>query len=173
MATAIVERDRPGVAIQTTNPVDLLNQMFEAFDAISRRAFEIFESNGRSDGHDVEDWLKAEKELFHPVHLEITESDGSISVKVEVPGFNEKDLRVTMEPSRLTISGKRESSKVEKKERMTHSETCSNEVFRVVDLPAEVDTEKATATLKDGILQLTVPKAANARPLPIKAQAVV
>jgi HSP20 family molecular chaperone IbpA len=47
----------------------------------------------------------------------INESDESISVKAEVPGFNEKELQVTMEPNRLAISGKRESSKEEKKGR--------------------------------------------------------
>jgi HSP20 family protein len=171
MATAIVQKEKPGVAIKATTPEDMFNQMFEAFDAISRKAFEIFENNGRLDGHDVEDWFKAERQLFHPVHFGITESEDSISVKAEVPGFNEKDLQVTIEPNRLTISGKRESSKEEKKGKTTYSETCSNEVFRVVDLPAEVDTEKATATLKDGVLQLTVPKAAKARPVPITKQA--
>jgi HSP20 family protein len=93
-------------------------------------------------------------------------------VKAEVPGFSYRDLEVTMEPSRLTISGKRESSKEEKKGKTVYSETCSNEIFRVVELPAEVDTGKATATLKDGILQLSVPKAAKARSVPIRTQSV-
>ena len=88
-----------------------------------------------------------------------------------VPGFNEKELQVTMEPNRLTIFGKRESSKEEKKGKTTYSETCSNEVFRVVDLSIEVDTEKVTATVKDGILQLTMPKAGEARNVQIRPQA--
>lgn len=71
----------------------------------------------------------------------------------------------------MTISGKRETSKEEKKGKTTYSETCSNEVFRVVDLPVEVDTDRATATLKDGILQLTMPKAAKARTVQIRPQA--
>jgi HSP20 family protein len=70
---------------------------------------------------------------------------------------------VTVEPYRLTISGKRESSKEEKKGKTTYCETCSDEVFRVIGLPVEVDTEKITATLKDGILQLTMPRTAKAR----------
>ncbi len=78
---------------------------------------------------------------------------------------------MTMEPNRLAISGKRESSKEEKKGKTTYSEACSNEVFRIVELPAEVDTEKVTAMLKDGILQLTMPKAAKARSVQIRPQA--
>lgn len=169
MATAAVQKE--GIAIKTTTPKSFLNQMQEAVDAISRRAFEIFRGNGSLFGHDVEDWLQAEKELFHPIHLDINESDNSISVKVEVPGFNEKELQVTMEPGRLTISGKHESSKEEKKGKTVYSEVCAKEVFRVVELPAEVDTEKVTATLKDGILQLTMPKSVKARTVPIRPPA--
>jgi len=113
--TAVAVKEKRGVATKTTTSEDLLNRMSNAFDAISRRAFEIFEGNGRVEGHAVEDWFKAEKELFHPLHFEITELDNSISVKAEVPGFTEKELQVTVELNRLTISGKRESSKEEEK----------------------------------------------------------
>jgi HSP20 family protein len=161
-ATAVVQKSKEPIAVATATGEGFHEEMHKAFDTISRRAFEIFESNGCLFGHDIEDWFKAENELFHPVHLDITESDESISVKAEVPGFNEKDLKVTVEPSRLTISGKRESNIEEKKGRTAYSETCSNELFRVVALPAEVDTGKVAATLKDGVLLLTMPKAAKA-----------
>jgi HSP20 family molecular chaperone IbpA len=65
----------------------------------------------------------------------------------EVPGFNDKELQVTAEAGRLTISGKRESSKKEKKSKTECSEPCSNEVLRVVELAAEVNTENVAATL--------------------------
>jgi HSP20 family protein len=172
MGTAVAQKENRRVAVKSTTPGGLLDSMFNSFDAISRRAFEIFESSGRLDGHDVEDWLQAERELFHPVHIELTESDESISVNAEVPGFNEKELEVAIEPTRLTISGKRESRKEGKKGKTAYSETYSNEIFRVVELPAEVDTGEATATLNDGILQLAVPKAAKARTVPIGTQAV-
>jgi len=160
-ATAAVQKAKEPIAIKTASADGFLEETQKAFDAISRRAFEIFECNGRSSGHDIEDWFKAEKELFHPVHLDVTESEDSISVKAEVPGFTEKQLQVKVEPSRLTISGKRESSKEEKKGKTVYSETCSDEIFRVVDLPAEVDTGKVATALKDGVLQLTMPKAAK------------
>lgn len=171
MATAVVQKEKQAVAVKTASPEDWFESTFKAFDAISRRAFEIFDGNGRLDGHDVEHWFQAEKELFHPVRLEITETDDSISVKAEVPGFTEKDLQVIMQANRLTISGKRESSKEEKKGKTTYSETSSNEIFRVVDLPAEVDADKVTATLKDGVLQLNMPKTAVARTVPVKTEA--
>jgi HSP20 family protein len=171
MATPAVQKEKEGIVIKTTTPEAFLDQIQEAFDAISRRAFGIFEGNGRMFGRDLDNWFQAEKEMFHPVHLDINESDESISVKAEVPGFSEKELQVTVEPNRLTVSGKRESTREEKKGKSIYSETCSNEVFRVVDLPVEVDTEKVTATLKDGVLQLTMPKAAKARTVQIQPEA--
>ncbi len=166
MTTATVtQKEKQGVAIKTSTRESVLDQMFKAFDAISRRAYEIFDCNGHLDGHDLEDWFKAETELFHPVHLEINESDDSVVVKAEVPGFTENELEVSAEPCRLTISGKHESSKEEKKGKTMYSETCSRDVFRVVDLPTEIDTAKVGATLKDGVLQLTMSKAAKAVPV--------
>jgi HSP20 family protein len=102
--------------------------------------------------------------------MSMDENDDSISVKAEVPGFNAKELEITLEPNRLTITGKRESSKEETKGKTVYSETCSNQIFRVVDLPAEVETGKATATLKDGMLLLTMPKAAKVGAVTIRPQ---
>ena len=171
MATsAVVQKEKQGITVNTTTPEGLMDSMSKAFDAVARRAFEIFESKGRLEGHDVEDWFSAEQEMFHPVHLELTESDEAVLVKVEAPGFDEKELQVNVEPRRLTISGKHESSKEEKKGKKVYSETCSQELFRAVDLPAEIDTAKVSATLKNGILQLTMPK--SAKTVQVRPQAV-
>jgi len=70
---------------------------------------------------------------------------------------------VSLEPHRLTISGRRDSNKQsEKKGQVIYSEQCSSELLRIIDLPSEIDAAKTTATLKDGILQLDMPKGAQA-----------
>ena len=170
-ATPIAQKTKELIAIKTTTAAGLCEEMGKAVDAISRKAYEIFERTGRLIGHDLENWFKAEAEIFHPIHLSVTESDDSISVTAEVPGFNEKELQLTIEPNRLTISGKRETSREEKNGRAVYSENCSNEIFRVVDLPAEVDATQATATLKDGKLRLTMPKVTKAQAAQIRPQA--
>ena len=89
-----------------------------------------------------------------------------------MPGFNEKEIEVSVEPRRLTITGKRETeTKEEKKGKTVYSESCSDQILRIVDLPANVDAEKATATLKNGVLHLTMPKAAKAKTIEIKPKA--
>lgn len=149
------------VPVKTTSN-DLIERFNKVYDQIANRAFNIFENDGRLFGRDLENWFKAETELFHPVHVNVTEAEGIVTVQAEVPGFEVKDLEVTLEPQRLIISGKRETKEETKKGKAVYQEQCSNEIFRAVSLPAEVDASKATATLKNGVLELQAPKSAKA-----------
>jgi len=136
----------------------IFNRIEELHHAIARRAFEIFEGKGRWPGRELDDWLRAESELLHPMHLELMESDNHVTVRAEVPGFSAKELEINVEPRRLTISGKRETKDEAKKGSTVYSELCAGEILRVVDLPTEVDISNAAATLKDGILNIKMTK---------------
>lgn len=146
-------------------------QIQRLHDQIAHRAYEIFDWNGRMFGRDIEDWLCAETELLHPVHLDFSESPESFSVRAEVPGFSAKDLEVNLEPRRLTIAGKRGTKEEHKSKKTIYSERCSDQILRVLDLPAEVDTEKTKATLRDGILELEIPKATSSKGIGIEPKA--
>ncbi len=139
---------------------EILDRTNQVYDSIARRAYEIFENSGRVFGRDVDHWLQAESELVHPLHLDICESEEAVTVRAEVPGFRAKDLELSVEPRRLTITGKRESRAGREKRETVYRESCSQEIFRVIELPAEVAAENVTATLRDGILELEMPKAA-------------
>jgi len=130
-------------AAKTLATEDMFEQFDRIYDSIARRAFEISSSNGHGFGHDLEDWFKAESELLHRVHMKVAESDEAISVTAEVPGFEAKDLEIKLEPTRLTVSGKRETKEEQKKGKTTYQEHCANEILRIVELPAEVDASKA------------------------------
>jgi HSP20 family protein len=146
--------------------------MDAVFDDIARRAFQVFEGNGRVFGRDLEDWFRAERELFRPVHTELTESDESLEIKAEVPGFGEKELEISVQPRRVVITGKHESTEKEQEKGKTiRSEFCSDQVLRIVDLPVEIETDKVTATLENGVLVLAMPKVARARSIRIKPTA--
>jgi HSP20 family protein len=139
---------------------------------ITRRAFEIFEGSGRWPGHELDDWLRAESELLHPMHLELAESDSNLTVRAEVPGFSAKELEISVEPERLTVIGKRESKEETKKGKTVYSEFCANEILRVVDLPAQVDPSNANANLKDGILNIELAKAARPKTVRVEPKTV-
>lgn len=148
--------------IRASNFNAIFDNMRDTFDSIARRAYELFESHGSQPGHDLENWFRAENEFFHPTHVEIREANGMVQVRAEVPGFEAKDLEVSIEPNRLTIAGKRETSQKEEKENILYSECHSNQMFRSVALPVEVNAERASATLKEGVLELNIPKAVEA-----------
>lgn len=151
--------------------ISLFDQMGETFNALTRRAYQIFESNGRAFGRDLENWLQAEKELLHHVPVNVAESDEAFEVRAEIPGFNEKEIELGVESRRLTITGKRETKKEEKKAKRLWVESSSDQILRIVDLPAEIETDKVTATLRNGVLELTLPKAAKAQTLRIHPKA--
>ena len=132
----------------------------EMFDQLARRAFSIFDSNGRPFGRDIADWFLAEQELFHSAHLDLSESDQNFTVRAVVPGFTPKELEINIEGRRLTISGKREKREERKEKKIVYSESCSDEILRVLDLPTDVNAEGTKANLKDGVLELEIPKAA-------------
>ena len=145
------------VIIQT-NPLAVIDRTREVYESLSRRAYDLFESRSHQHGHDVEDWLRAESELLRPVPLEIKWSDEQVTVRAEVPGFTAPDIKISAEPQRLFISGKRTLSAEQTREETACSEQRSKEIFRAIELPAEVDPSQATAILKDGVLNITLPK---------------
>ena len=61
-----VPRTQP---LKLVSPEQMVERMNATFDAIARRAFEIFEGTGGRLGRDLEDWLQAEAQLIHPVHV--------------------------------------------------------------------------------------------------------
>lgn len=152
------------VKINATGVESLLNQAKEIYEAIARRAYELFDGRGRQDGYELKDWLSAERELLRPISLEVMESDDGLTVRAEVPGFSEKDLKVNLEPRRLVITGKIEESSEQKTGETLYTSHHSNEIFHTLDLPAEVNPETASATLTEGILELRLPKSTTARP---------
>lgn len=142
----------------------LLDRARELYETIARRAYEFFDGRDPEDGFALEDWVKAERELLRPVPLEIKESDDQFTIRAEVPGFTEKDIHVSLKPRHLVISGKVEESSEEKSGDTFYTSRRSNEILHGLDLPAEIDPAKASATFKDGILDIQLPKTIKAEP---------
>jgi HSP20 family molecular chaperone IbpA len=168
--TAMATARTPAVT-KKSETEKLVDRFQQIFDSIEKRAFEIFENNGRWFGHDLSDWLQAESEILHPVHLEIAETEEALTVRAEVPGFTGKELDIRVEGNRLTIAGKHESSEESKKGMTIYSERCAKEILRSIDLPSEVDGAKVDATLKDGVLQIVLPKVPRAKSVRIEPKA--
>jgi HSP20 family protein len=131
---------------------------------VAHRAYEIFEESGRKVGLDLAHWFQAESELLHPVHVRVAETTEASTVRAEVPDFEAKDLDVRLEPRKVMIAGKWQATEGTP----ACFERCSDQILRVVNLSAEVDTTKAVAMLKDGILKLELPRVIVAKKVPIE-----
>lgn len=147
---------------------NLFDRFQQVYDSITKRAFEIFDNNGRWFGRELSDWLQAESEILHPVHLEIAETDEALTVRAEVPGFTANELDIRVDGNRLTIAGKHETKEETKKGKTIYSERCAKEILRSVDLPSDVEGSKVNATLKDGVLNIELPKAPHAKSIRIE-----
>src|SRR5216684_2028282 len=140
-------------------PGDLIFDLAsEIKDSIERRAYELFESRRFEHGHDREDWLCAESEILLNVPVEITEGKTELTVHADVPGFGEKDLRVQVAPRCLCISGRREEASEQKEEKAVYSQRRSKHIFRLLDLPSEIDPNGVKATVRDGLLEIKLSK---------------
>lgn len=167
-------------ALEKTNKSENIfvkaEHLFEDFakttQEIAKRAFERFEQRGFEFGHELEDWFKAERELLKRVPIEIKNADGKLEIRAEVPGFTADDLKVSVEPTRITIKGETEAKSEKKDAGMLYTECKSNKVFRTFDLPHRVEADKATASIKDGVLNLLIPKAADMKPNDVKIESV-
>lgn len=138
----------------------LFEQMKELSQTVARRAYELFEVRGRRIGDELSDWFRAEAELMRRLPVELSETAEQIVVRAEVPGFKAGEIKISVEPERLMISGAAEQKQEETTVQPGWSEFRSACFCRQLELPAPVDPNKAAATLKDGILELTMTKAA-------------
>jgi HSP20 family protein len=160
----------------SSNDLNLVSvhELFEdtqhVFNLIARRAFEIFESRGHAQGNDREDWFLAESELLTPVKFHLAESGEQLIARAEVPGFNREEIKVSLEPHLLSISGKAEPGEDRQSGKHSHSHRHAQLMLRVIDLPCEVDLSKAKATFNDGTLEVVMPKAAPAKSLRVETK---
>ena len=140
------------------SPESHLDRLKQLQEVIACRAYELFEGRGCEHGQDQADWLRAESEILRPVPVKVRESEQSLTVQAELPGFNAEDIQVSAEPRRLIISGSASQANEKETENIFYREILAKDVFRSLDLPLEVDAANAEATLKDGILNVTLPK---------------
>jgi len=146
-----IEEKKPALA-----PV--LQGIEETFDKIRNRAFELFERRGRVPGFELDDWLQAEHDLFWVPPAELTESGSEFKVKVGVPGYEAKDLDVTVQPDEILIQGKAEQSEEKTEKGVYYSEFGAKSLYRRFALAAPIEVGAVTANVDKGMLTVIAPK---------------
>jgi HSP20 family molecular chaperone IbpA len=107
-------------------------------DEIRRRAYHLFLQKSCRQGHALEDWEEAEREVLCRLPSELAETNDEIRIRAVVPGFSARTLAVDVLPNSF---GERR-------------------LMRQFDLPARIDPNEVTATLEDGVLRIAAKRAA-------------
>ena len=139
----------------------MLDKMAEVTKETAAKAFDFFRKRGGEWGKELDDWFNAEREILRTVPVEIRETGETIYVTAAVPGFKPDEIEVSVKDNFLILSGNAESRETERDDNLVVSEWKSNRFFRQLLLPAMVIPDKVEAKLADGMLELTLPKAAE------------
>src|SRR6476646_7142524 len=100
--------------------------------------------------------------------VDIYEDEHNITLKLEVPGIDEKDIDVRVENTTLIVHGERKIEKEEKEENFRRVERQYGEFTRSFTLPSSVDSAQVSADYDKGILKIKLAKRAEAKPKQIK-----
>jgi HSP20 family protein len=109
-------------------------------------------------------------ELKEPA-IDMFDRKDAVVVKAELPGIDPNKIDVTVADGELRISGERSEEKEVKEENYYHAERRYGRIFRAVSLPDGCDAEGVTATSKDGVVEIVIPrKVAAAKKVEVKRQ---
>jgi len=126
-----------------------LDEVFE--DLYPRRWMETFEPFGWKWPMGV-DFEKS-------FRLDVIDRDKELLVRGELPGVEKDDIEISVMGDRLMIEAERKFEEEEEKDAFYRHEVGFGKLMRTISLPVEVDAEKVKAELKDGFLEIALPKA--------------
>ena len=103
-------------------------------------------------------------------HVDITESDDSFRVAADVPGVKPEDMEISLHKGVLTIRGERSTDNEVKTDSFTRRERTRGTFIRQFNLPDSADQETVKAKAVDGVLEVVIPKAKQAKPISISIE---
>jgi HSP20 family protein len=136
---------------------------FREFSTLQDRMNRLFRHSYSEGGRDE----SLTTSNFAPA-VDVYEDEHNVTLKIEVPGIDEKDIDVHIENNVLTVHGERKFEKEEKEENYRRVERQYGSFARSFTLPSTVDPEKVTANYEKGVLKISLAKKAEAKPKQIK-----
>jgi HSP20 family protein len=151
-----VERWRPFAAMDRWEPfrnlVDIQGEVNRLFDTFVGRPATGQMAQGRP-------WSPA---------VDMHETKDNLVLRLEVPGVREKDVSVSITGDLLSVKGERRWDDEAKDQKFLHVERLYGQFERLVQLPMAVQADKVKASYRDGVLEVTLPKAEELKPREIK-----
>jgi len=136
---------------------------YRELNSLQERVNRLFHESFSNEGRDE----SLATSSFAPA-VDVYEDEHSITLKIEVPGIDEKDIDVRVENNTLTVQGERKLEKEEKEENYRRIERQYGSFTRTFTLPNTVDTESVAANYEKGVLKVQLAKKAEAKPKQIK-----
>lgn len=132
---------------------------FKELEEMSNRLNRFFgvskPGNGHGESLTITQWAPA---------VDVSETDKEFFIKAELPDIKKEDVKVTVEDGILTIQGERKLEKEEKGKKYHRIERSYGSFLRSFTLPDDADTTKVAAEVKDGMLNIRVPKTEKPKP---------
>jgi len=107
--------------------------------------------------------MPAEPALGWAPSIDVSETDGNIMVKAELPGLDVKDIDVQVTDDVLTLRGEKKTEEEKKDEKYYYKERGYGSFQRSFQLPAGVKSDKVDAQFKNGVLTITMPKSKESK----------
>lgn len=148
MATPAYGRVTAGIALAFSSSQELLQIGQELYHIIARRAYQLYERRGRSQGMDISDWLQAESEIIGPCRHIVAESPACLMFRVELPGtFSANQIKVSVEPRQVIVSAQREVMADISSSNGHITKLVPQRLFHIENLPVAVDPSRSRTTL--------------------------
>lgn len=144
--------------LSSKTPLQIISRLENSVD----RMLESFRHGSPMNLLRLESWLRDPLSSFQAPAVDVFENEDHVVVKAEVPGVDKEDLDVNLSGSTLTIKGEKKEDQT-KKESYYYRERSHGSFIRIVQLPAEVKAKLATASFKDGVLEIRLPKTEEAK----------
>jgi HSP20 family molecular chaperone IbpA len=157
------------LAIHQISLDDLSKKEAEWSNRIAKRAYELYAASGFANGHDLDNWLKAEREIVKRAFCGLEDDEDTFIVTANVACFDSKELNIYVNGTHLIIEGKHARG-AEKEERGKLSPIGeARQIYRLIELPGSVVADKARAKLRNCVLELELPKAVMSEQIKVAA----
>ncbi|MFQ5582428.1 MAG: Hsp20/alpha crystallin family protein [Mariprofundaceae bacterium] len=128
---------------------------WQELESMQRQLGRLLDDSNLSIGTEAGHWAPS---------VDIRETDEALLVQAELPGIEKKDVQLEVRDGVLTISGERRYEKDLKEENVHRVERAYGKFMRSFSLPANVDADKVDAHMKNGVLEVRLPKTESAKP---------
>ena len=156
------------ISVKTVNsPRRVLNHLAQLMKSVHQQIRARAFQQQRGEGHELEDWLAAERDVLYSPPCILTETEDEIHLQAAVPCVDTKSLQVDVMPHSITIEGRMLKTKGRRGERIHLPECGGEQLLRQFALPARINSKCAKATLENGVLDITAKKAAMILSVPI------